>query len=64
LRKLEEDDILLSSLAWCKFKERVNFEATFNDYMAVNCDMIAAEYPTGAEIIPAIEGVQILIMKC
>jgi hypothetical protein len=29
----------------------VNFEATFNDYVDVDCDMIAAEYPADAEII-------------
>jgi ribonuclease PH len=39
----------------CKFKERVNFEATFNDYVDVDCDVIAAEYPTDAEMIQTIE---------
>jgi hypothetical protein len=53
---LEEDDgILLSDLEWCKFEERVNFEATSNDYLDVDCDVIAAEYPTDAEIIQTIE---------
>jgi hypothetical protein len=47
----EDDDIPLSDLKWCKFKERVNSEATFNDYVDVECEVIAAEYPTDAEII-------------
>jgi hypothetical protein len=47
----EDADIPLSDLEWCKFKERVNFEATFNDYVDVDCDVIVAEYPTDAEII-------------
>jgi hypothetical protein len=38
-----EDDILLSDLEWCKFKEHVNFEATFNDYMDADCDVTGAE---------------------
>jgi hypothetical protein len=50
-----DDDIPLSDLEWCKFKERVNFEATFNDYVDVDCDVIAAEYPTYAEIIQTIK---------
>jgi hypothetical protein len=45
----------LSNLEWYKFKERVNFEATFNDYMDVDCDVIAAEYPIDAEIIQTIK---------
>jgi hypothetical protein len=40
---------------WCKFKKLVNFEATFNDYVNVVCDVIAAEYPTDAEIIQTIK---------
>jgi hypothetical protein len=39
----------------CKFKEPVNFEATFNDYVDVVCDVIAAEYLTDAEIIQTIK---------
>jgi hypothetical protein len=45
----------LSDLEWCKFKGRVNFEVTFNDYVDVDCDVIAAEYPTDAEIIQTIK---------
>jgi hypothetical protein len=45
----------LSDLEWCKFKERVNFEATFNEYLDVDCEVIAAEYPTDAEIIQTTE---------
>jgi hypothetical protein len=45
----------LSDLEWCKFKERVNFEATFNNYVDVDCDVIAAEYPTDAAIIQTIK---------
>jgi hypothetical protein len=45
----------LSDLEWCKFKEHVNFEATFNNYVDVDCDVIAAEYPTDAEIIQTIK---------
>jgi hypothetical protein len=41
----------VSDLEWCKFKEHVNFEATSNDCMDVVFDMMAAEYPTDAEII-------------
>jgi hypothetical protein len=37
------------------FKERVNVEATFNEYVGVDCDVIAAEYPTDAEIIQTIK---------
>jgi hypothetical protein len=59
----EDDDIPLSDLEWCKFKERVNFEATFNDYVDVDCGVIA-ECPTDAEIIQTIKGVQIVIVKC
>jgi hypothetical protein len=33
----------------------VNFEATFNDYVDVDCDVISAEYPTDAEIIQTIK---------
>jgi hypothetical protein len=44
----------LSDLEWCKFKKRVNFEVTFNDYVDVDCDVIMAEYPTDAEIIQTI----------
>jgi hypothetical protein len=51
----EDADILLSDLEWCKFKEHVNFEATFNDCVDVDCDVIAAEYPTDTEIIRTIE---------
>jgi hypothetical protein len=51
----DNDDIVLSHLEWCKFKVCVNFEATFNDYVDVDCDMIAAEYPTVAEIIQTIK---------
>jgi hypothetical protein len=47
----EDADIPLSDLEWCKFKERVNFEATFNEYVDVDCEVIAAEYPTDTEII-------------
>jgi hypothetical protein len=42
----EDADIPLSDLELCKFKERINFEATFNVYVDVDCDVIAAEYPT------------------
>jgi hypothetical protein len=52
----ENDDIPLSYLEWCKFKERVNFEATFSEYVDVDCEVIAAEYPTDAEIIQTIKG--------
>jgi hypothetical protein len=52
----EDDDIPLSDLEWCKFKERVNFEATFSDYVDVDCDVLATEYPTDAEIIQTIKG--------
>jgi hypothetical protein len=45
----------LSDLEWSKFKKRVNFEAAFNDYVDVDCDMIVAEYPVDAEIIQTIE---------
>jgi hypothetical protein len=45
----------LSDLEWCEFKERVNSEATFSDYVDVDCDVIAAEYPTDAEIIQTIK---------
>jgi hypothetical protein len=45
----------LSDLEWCKFKERVNFEATFNEYVDVDCDVIAAEYPSDVEIIQTIK---------
>jgi hypothetical protein len=45
----------LSDLEWCKFKKHVNFEATFNDYVDVDCDVIAAEYPTDAAIIQTIK---------
>jgi hypothetical protein len=45
----------LSDLEWCKFKERVNFEATFSEYVDVDCEVIAAEYPTDAEIIQTIK---------
>jgi hypothetical protein len=34
----------------------VNFEATFNDFLDVDCDVIVAEYPTDAEIIQTIKG--------
>jgi hypothetical protein len=51
----EDDDIPLSDLEWCKFKECVNFEATSNDYVDADCDVIAAEYPTDAEIIQTIK---------
>jgi hypothetical protein len=51
----EDDDIPLSDLEWCKFKERVNFEASFNEYVDVDCEVIAAEYPTDAEIIETIK---------
>jgi hypothetical protein len=51
----EDDDIPLSDLELCKFKERVNFEATFNDYVDVDCDVIAAEYPTDAGIIQIVK---------
>jgi hypothetical protein len=54
----------LSDLEWCKFKERVNFEATFNDYVDVDCDVIADEYYTDAEIIQTKKRVQILNVKC
>jgi hypothetical protein len=47
----EDDDIPLSDLEWCEFKERVNSEATLNDDVNVDCDVIASEYPTDAEII-------------
>jgi hypothetical protein len=39
----------------CKFKERVNFEATFNDYVDVDCEVIEAEYPTDTKIIQTIK---------
>jgi hypothetical protein len=45
----------LSDLELCKFKERVNFEATFNDYVDVDCDVIAAEYLTDALIIQTVK---------
>jgi hypothetical protein len=45
----------LSDLEWCEFKERADFETTFNDYVDVDCDVIAAEYPTDAEIIQTIK---------
>jgi hypothetical protein len=45
----------MSDLEWCKFKECENFEAIFNDYVDVDCDVIAAEYPTDAEIIQTIK---------
>jgi hypothetical protein len=51
----ENDDIPLSDLEWCKFKEPVNFKATFNDYVDVDCDVIAAKYPIDAEIIQKIK---------
>jgi hypothetical protein len=53
----EDDDIPLSDLEWCKFKKRVNFEATCNECVAVDCDVIAAEYPTDAEIIQTVKRV-------
>jgi hypothetical protein len=34
----------------------VNFEATFNDYVDVDCEVIAAEYPNDAKIIQTIKG--------
>jgi hypothetical protein len=45
----------LSDLEWCKFKERVKSEATFDEYVDVDCDVIAAEYPTVAEIIQTVK---------
>jgi hypothetical protein len=48
-------NISLSDLEWYKFKGRVNFEVTFSDYVDVDCDVIAAEYPTDAEIIQTLK---------
>jgi hypothetical protein len=45
----------LSDLEWCKLKESVNFEATSNNYVDVDCDVIATEYPTDGEIIQTIK---------
>jgi hypothetical protein len=39
----------------CLTWKGVNFEAAFNDYVAVDCEVTAAEYPTDAEIIQTIK---------
>jgi hypothetical protein len=51
----KDDDIPLSDLEWCKFKERENFEATFNDYVDVDWDVIASDCPADAETIQTIK---------
>jgi hypothetical protein len=54
----------LSDLEWCKFKKRVNFEAAFSYYVDVDYDVIAAEYPTDAEVIHIIKRGADLIVNC
>jgi hypothetical protein len=60
----EEDNILLSDLEWCKFKEHVNFVTTSSDYVGVDYDMIVTDYPTSTEITQTMKGMQILLVKC
>jgi hypothetical protein len=51
----EDENIPVSVAEWCRFNDRVSFEATCNDYVDVDCHVTVAECPTDDEIIQTIK---------